>query len=69
MSCCVFMTELCLTSNLKCNTVKTLTDHHLAYWMEKQHPVALSVSSSVLDLFFSTMYVGYKSQWYSSTHG
>ncbi|KAJ8515282.1 hypothetical protein ONZ45_g7268 [Pleurotus djamor] len=33
--------EICLSSNLLCKTVPTLDDHHIRYYLEKNHPVAI----------------------------
>lgn len=33
--------ELCLTSNVKCNTVSGYPDHHLGFWLQRRHPVSL----------------------------
>lgn len=33
--------ELCLTSNLKAKTVASYDQHHLKFWYEKRHPIAI----------------------------
>ena len=33
--------ELCLTSNVKCQTVPTYPDHHLGFWLQRRHPISL----------------------------
>ncbi|KAK8749001.1 hypothetical protein OTU49_015630 [Cherax quadricarinatus] len=33
--------ELCLSSNVKCGTVKNIEDHHLAHWRKENHPVII----------------------------
>ena len=33
--------ELCLTSNVKCQTVPSYSDHHLAFWLQRRHPISL----------------------------
>uniref|UniRef100_UPI0035902B63 adenosine deaminase-like protein isoform X2 n=1 Tax=Myxine glutinosa TaxID=7769 RepID=UPI0035902B63 len=30
--------ELCLTSNVKCQTVKTYHEHHFKFWFDQSHP-------------------------------
>lgn len=37
-------TECCLTSNLISRTVKSYSEHHFKYWLNKNHPVVLCVS-------------------------
>jgi len=34
--------EICLTSNLLCNTVLQLQDHHIRYYLARNHPIAIS---------------------------
>uniref|UniRef100_A0A0M3IQ66 A_deaminase domain-containing protein n=1 Tax=Ascaris lumbricoides TaxID=6252 RepID=A0A0M3IQ66_ASCLU len=36
--------EICLTSNVVCNTVTSYADSHLAFYLSKNHPVVLCVS-------------------------
>ena len=33
--------EICLTSNIKCQTVPDYSQHHLAFWLQCKHPVAI----------------------------
>ena len=33
--------ELCLTSNIKCQTVSSYADHHLGFWLQRRHPISL----------------------------
>ncbi|KAF8518477.1 Metallo-dependent hydrolase [Gautieria morchelliformis] len=33
--------EICLTSNLLCKTVKTIDAHHIRYYLEHNHPIAI----------------------------
>ncbi|KAI0307456.1 adenosine deaminase-like protein, partial [Multifurca ochricompacta] len=33
--------EICLTSNLLCKTVQRLQDHHIRYYLERGHPIAI----------------------------
>ncbi|KAF5355894.1 hypothetical protein D9756_004351 [Leucocoprinus leucothites] len=33
--------EICLTSNLLCKTVASLKSHHIRYWLQRQHPIAI----------------------------
>uniref|UniRef100_A0A0C9RAC4 Adal-a protein n=1 Tax=Fopius arisanus TaxID=64838 RepID=A0A0C9RAC4_9HYME len=37
--------ELCLTSNLKCKTVASITEHQFPYFYKEKHPVCISVST------------------------
>jgi len=39
--------ELCLSSNLLCKTVPSLDDHHIKYWIEKRHPVAICTDDTL----------------------
>ncbi|KAH9075687.1 adenosine deaminase-like protein [Lactarius deliciosus] len=32
--------EICLTSNILCKTVERLEDHHIRYYLERNHPIA-----------------------------
>ena len=43
-----FLTELCLTSNVKCGTVKSYEDHHFKDWRNHDHPVVICVSLNKL---------------------
>lgn len=40
----LFRTEMCLTSNLKVETVASYDVHHLGYWYFKKHPLIICVS-------------------------
>lgn len=42
----LFVPELCLTSNVKGQTVPSYDKHHFQYWYELQHPCVLCVSAS-----------------------
>ncbi|KAH9060745.1 adenosine deaminase-like protein [Lactarius vividus] len=33
--------EICLTSNILCKTVERLEDHHIRYYLERNHPIAV----------------------------
>ncbi|KAI0271670.1 hypothetical protein BC834DRAFT_967114 [Gloeopeniophorella convolvens] len=33
--------EICLTSNLLCKTVQRLEDHHIRYYLARNHPIAI----------------------------
>jgi len=33
--------EICLTSNLLCKTVQRLQDHHIRYYLARNHPIAI----------------------------
>ncbi|KAB7503554.1 Adenosine deaminase-like protein [Armadillidium nasatum] len=33
--------EICITSNIKCGTVKDLASHHVNWWKNKDHPIAI----------------------------
>lgn len=33
--------EICLTSNLLCKTVEQLQDHHIRYYLARNHPIAI----------------------------
>ncbi|KAF8272402.1 adenosine deaminase-like protein [Lactarius quietus] len=33
--------EICLTSNIVCKTVGRLEDHHIRYYLERNHPIAV----------------------------
>ncbi|TFK47988.1 adenosine deaminase-like protein [Heliocybe sulcata] len=33
--------EICLTSNLLCKTVKSLEDHHIRFYLERNHAIAI----------------------------
>lgn len=33
--------EICLTSNILCKTVGQLEDHHIRYYLERNHPIAV----------------------------
>jgi adenosine deaminase len=33
--------EICLTSNLLCKTVQQLQDHHIRYYLARNHPIAI----------------------------
>jgi len=33
--------EICLTSNFLCKTVGQLEDHHIKYYLERNHPIAV----------------------------
>jgi len=33
--------EICLTSNLVCKTVEELQDHHIQYYLARNHPIAI----------------------------
>ncbi|KAF9491596.1 adenosine deaminase-like protein [Pleurotus eryngii] len=33
--------EICLSSNLLCKTVPSLEDHHIGYYLDRNHPVAI----------------------------
>jgi adenosine deaminase len=33
--------EICLSSNLLCNTVNKLDDHHIRYYLKNNHPIAI----------------------------
>lgn len=51
--------ELCLTSNVKGNTVPCYSKHHFKYWYELGHPAVLCVSFHCMLLslcFFSPQY-------------
>lgn len=37
--------EICLSSNLLCKTVDNLDVHHIRYYLRRNHPIALCVSS------------------------
>ncbi|KAJ7726428.1 Metallo-dependent hydrolase [Mycena maculata] len=47
--------EICLSSNLLCKTVPRLEDHHLRYYLEHDHPVAICTDDT---LPFRTSLVG-----------
>ena len=38
------ITELCLTSNVKGQTVSSYENHQLGFWKKRKHPVTISVS-------------------------
>jgi adenosine deaminase len=40
--------EICLSSNLLCKTVRTLDDHHIQWYLNDNHPIAICVSSTLL---------------------
>ncbi|CCL98930.1 uncharacterized protein FIBRA_00937 [Fibroporia radiculosa] len=44
--------EICLSSNLLCKTVQTLDVHHIRYYLEHDHPIAICVEC--LPYFIST---------------
>lgn len=37
--------ELCLTSNVKCKTVKDYASHHSKFWFTQNHPLIICVSN------------------------
>ena len=39
-----FLSEICLTSNVKCYTVKSYDDHHFKDWQKNNHPIVICVS-------------------------
>ncbi|KAF8313513.1 Metallo-dependent hydrolase [Cantharellus anzutake] len=39
--------EICLSSNLCCKTVKTLSVHHLRSWLERDHPVIICTDDTL----------------------
>jgi hypothetical protein len=39
-----FLTELCLTSNVKGQTVSSYSQHHFLYWYQMGHPSVICVS-------------------------
>ena len=41
-----FSSELCLTSNVKCRTVKSYEDHHFKDWRKNNHPIVICVSKT-----------------------
>lgn len=43
--------ELCLTSNVKGNTVPCYSKHHFKYWYELGHPTVICVSFHCILLF------------------
>ncbi|KAJ7841498.1 Metallo-dependent hydrolase [Mycena olivaceomarginata] len=47
--------EICLSSNLLCKTVTTLDDHHIRYYLQHDHPVAVCTDDT---LPFRTSLVG-----------
>ncbi|XP_065198797.1 adenosine deaminase-like protein [Sycon ciliatum] len=36
-----FPLEACLTSNVKCRTVTSYSDHHFLYWFSRGHPLCI----------------------------
>lgn len=55
----LFLVELCLTSNVKGQTVPCYSKHHFKYWYELGHPSVICVSfllctSQVVKLIFKT---------------
>ncbi|KAF8581065.1 Metallo-dependent hydrolase, partial [Ramaria rubella] len=40
--------EICLTSNLLCKTVKTIDAHHVRYYLERNHPIAICTDDVLL---------------------
>ena len=42
------LAEMCLTSNLKVQTVTSYDEHHLGYWYSKKHPLIICVSTAYL---------------------
>lgn len=47
-----FSVELCLTSNVKGNTVPCYSKHHFKYWYELGHPTVICVSLLLFNVFF-----------------
>ncbi|XP_077299017.1 adenosine deaminase-like protein [Arctopsyche grandis] len=45
--------ELCLTSNVKCGTVKSYADHHFKQFFEAKHPISLATDDK--GVFGSTL--------------
>lgn len=39
--------ELCLTSNLLCKTVSSLEAHHIKFWLDNDHPIAISTDDTL----------------------
>jgi len=39
--------EICLTSNLLCQTVKSLDEHHIRYYLEQNHPIAICTDDTL----------------------
>ncbi|KAF5334467.1 hypothetical protein D9758_017560 [Tetrapyrgos nigripes] len=39
--------EVCLSSNLICKTVPTLEDHHIRYYLERDHPIAICTDDTL----------------------
>lgn len=39
----VYSVEVCLTSNVKCQTVESYDAHHFRDWYDQDHPIALCV--------------------------
>ncbi|KAJ8029819.1 Adenosine deaminase-like protein [Holothuria leucospilota] len=50
--------ECCLTSNLIGRTVKSYSDHHFKYWLDKNHPVVLCTDDK--GVFSTTLSEEYK---------
>lgn len=44
--------ECCLTSNVKCGTVKSYEDHHFKRLHEMKHPVVICVRFKKITIFF-----------------
>jgi len=40
--------EICLTSNLLCKTVEHLQDHHIRYYLARNHPIAICTDDILL---------------------
>lgn len=65
----VWSIELCLTSNVKCKTVPSFSEHQFAYLYEAKHPICIAVSnlfSFFFPLFFFTYFfflVKYVCEW------
>ena len=47
---CNFLSEMCLTSNLKAKTVESYDVHHLGYWYFKKHPLIICVSTCITEI-------------------
>jgi hypothetical protein len=41
----ILFLELCLSSNMKTQTVPSIEDHHFQFWKRKKHPIVLCVSA------------------------
>lgn len=42
------ITELCLTSNVKCHTVPSYDQHQFGFWINRAHPIVICVSTGFI---------------------